>query len=184
VNANQDFPQEVTADSGTSSSEQTGRAATACGTELAEVFEQALGGISGGRVLDVATAEGGFIKVLMRSLRDHETFVGIDHDAQALNTARGSFDQETIHFVQMDGERLAFKGGSFDTVAISASLHHLDNGPQVLAEMKRVLKPTGRFVLAEMHRDGLAEAQLTTVYLHHWVDSIKERYPDKGLSTM
>jgi ubiquinone/menaquinone biosynthesis C-methylase UbiE len=72
----------------------------------------------------------------------------------------------------MDAEQMALKDEYFDTVSISASLHHLANIPPVLTEMKRVLRPGGRFIIAEMHRDGRTEAQLTVVYLHHWVAEI------------
>jgi len=51
-------------------------------------------------------------------------------------------------------------------------LHHLSNIPRVLTEGKRVPKPGGNLVLAEMHRDGQAEAELTSVYLHHWVAQV------------
>jgi hypothetical protein len=38
--------------------------------------------------------------------------------------------------------------------------------------MMRVLKPNGRFIMAEMHSDGQTAAQLTTVYLHHWIADV------------
>ena len=38
--------------------------------------------------------------------------------------------------------------------------------------MMRVLKPGGNFILAEMHQDGQIEAELTTVFLHHWAASV------------
>ncbi|NOR83250.1 MAG: methyltransferase domain-containing protein, partial [Ardenticatenales bacterium] len=68
--------------------------------------------------------------------------------------------------------QMGLEDESFDTVSISASLHHLANIPLVLAEMKRVLRLGGRFIIAEMHRDGQTEAQLTVVYLHHWVAEV------------
>jgi len=64
----------------------------------------------------------------------------------------------------MNAERMDFANESFDTVSISASLHHLPNIQQVLAEISRVLKPGGNFILAEMHRDGQTAAELTSVY--------------------
>jgi SAM-dependent methyltransferase len=72
----------------------------------------------------------------------------------------------------MNAEQLDFEDESFDTVSISASLHHLSNIQRVLGEMKRVLKTGGHFILAEMHRDGQTEAELTSVYLHQWVAEI------------
>ena len=37
-----------------------------------------LGLISGGRILDVGTCEGGFIGTLMKCLKDYQSFIGID----------------------------------------------------------------------------------------------------------
>jgi SAM-dependent methyltransferase len=72
----------------------------------------------------------------------------------------------------MNAEQLDFEDESFDTVSISASLHHLSNIQRVLEEMKRVLKPGGHFIVVEMHRDGQTEAELTSVYLHRWVAEV------------
>jgi 2-polyprenyl-3-methyl-5-hydroxy-6-metoxy-1,4-benzoquinol methylase len=139
---------------------------------MADIFAQALRRLSGGRVLDLATGEGGFVELLAHYLRDHAAIVGIDADGPAVETAIAHFDRAEIQFVQMKGERLGFAAGCFDTVAISASLHHLADIPAVLAEARRVLKPGGYFILAEMHRDGQTEAQRTLIALHHWVADV------------
>jgi 2-polyprenyl-3-methyl-5-hydroxy-6-metoxy-1,4-benzoquinol methylase len=139
---------------------------------MADIFAEALGRLSGGRVLDLATGEGDFVDLLAHHLRDHAAIVGADADGPAVETAGARFDRAGIRFVQMEGERLAFATGCFDTVAISASLHHLANIPAVLAEAGRVLKPGGVFVLAEMHRDGKTDAQQTLIALHHWVADV------------
>ncbi|CAG0947905.1 partial demethylmenaquinone methyltransferase / 2-methoxy-6-polyprenyl-1,4-benzoquinol methylase, partial [Anaerolineae bacterium] len=78
------------------------------------------------------------------------------------------FKQDKIHFQSMDATRLDFPDASFDTVCIAYSLHHLENLPQAFAEMLRVLKPGGHFIIGEMYRDNQTETQLTHVYLHHW----------------
>ena len=38
--------------------------------------------------------------------------------------------------------------------------------------MERVLKPGGRFIIVEMHRDGQTEAELTSIYLNQWVAEV------------
>ncbi len=137
-----------------------------------DVFERALGDIDGGRVLDVATQEGGFVQILMDHLKSYIEIVGIDICERAIERAQRTIRQPAVRFQVMSAERLDFEDGSFDTVAISASLHHLSHISQVLKEIKRVLKPGGHFILAEMHRDGQTEAELTSVYLHHWVAQV------------
>lgn len=139
---------------------------------MENIFKEALGDIVGGSVLDVATHEGGFVQILLENLKSYTEIIGTDISEHAIEIAQSTFAQKNIQFMQMDAEQLSFEDERFDTVSISASLHHVANIPQVLAEMKRVLKPGGHFVIAEMNCDGQTEAQLTTVYLHHWVADV------------
>ena len=118
-----------------------------------------LGSIYGGRVLDVATAGGGFIDTLMKTLKDYDSFVGIDYCASAsskkqMESARRRFEGKPVRFLEMNAENLQFEDESFDTVCISHSLHHLDKMSRVLTEMKRVLKNGGNFILQECYCDG------------------------------
>jgi len=137
-----------------------------------DIIESILGSIDGGRVLDVATKEGHFVQVLMKNLHSYSEIVGIDISEQAIETARNNLSQENVQFLVMNAEKLDFENKSFDTVNASASLHHLANIQQVLGEMERVLKPGGRFIIVEMHRDGQTEAELTSIYLHQWVAEV------------
>jgi SAM-dependent methyltransferase len=135
------------------------------------ILKQALGGITGGKVLDVATGEGEFIKTLTRNLKNYVEIIGID-TLEYTKAAGSIFYTENVRFMQMDAERLGFCDEGFDTVSISSSLHHLENIPQCLEEMKRVLKSGGHLIIRETHRDIQAEPQLTDMYIHHWVAEI------------
>lgn len=136
------------------------------------MFKAALGNIIGGRVLDVATGEGGFIGLLQAHLKDYTSTIGVDSDATAVKTARRALDQPRIRFLQMDGAYLGFADASFDTVDISASLHHLAHVRRILSEMARVLRPGGNLIIAEMHRDAQTEPQRTAVRIHHWAAQV------------
>ena len=139
---------------------------------MLDLFKQVLGNISGGRVLDVATGEGGFVELLARHLKSYSAIIGIDISERVLATASSSCNQENTHFIQMDAECLAFKDESLDTVNISGSLHHLENIPRVLAEMERILKPDGHLIVSEMLRDGGTEPQRNAVCIHHWAAEV------------
>lgn len=131
-------------------------------------FEELFFNLDGGRVLDVATGEGGYITILQRYLSSYASIIGVDASERVIQIARRAYQKPEIHFVQMNAEQLGFRTGTFDTVNISASLHHLENVSRVLAEMKRVLRSGGKFILTEMHRDGTTEAQFNAVRIHHW----------------
>ena len=50
------------------------------------------------------------------------------------------------------GEAIPFADGAFDTVVCTYTLCSVENAPQVLAEMRRVLKPGGRLLYLEHGR--------------------------------
>jgi SAM-dependent methyltransferase len=128
-----------------------------------------IGHVPGGRVLDVATGSGGFIHFLLDGLKDYTEITGIDTNERAAAAFAEAFKEKPgVRFEKMDAEHLAFSDGSFDTVSIANSLHHFDHPQAVLAEMKRVLRPGGHLILAEMYRDGQTETQMIHVLLHHW----------------
>jgi len=135
-----------------------------------------LSSISGGRVLDVATGGGASINTLMKALKDYDSFTGIDNSEKEVKSAKKRFKGQPVEISKMNAEALEFENGSFNTVCISFSLHHLEKTNKVLAEMKRVLKPGGHFIIQEMFCDGeQTEAQKTDVLQHRWkaeIDSL------------
>jgi SAM-dependent methyltransferase len=136
-----------------------------------KVLEQALGGVAGGMVLDVATGEGDFIRTLVANLEGFVQIIGVDIIKHT--RATGSiFHAKDVRFMLMDAERLGFGNESLDTVSISSSLHHLKHIAPCLAEMKRVLRPGGHIIIRETHRDIQAEPQLMDMHIHHWVAKV------------
>jgi SAM-dependent methyltransferase len=130
--------------------------------------EESLSNINAGRILDVATGNGGFITFLLDNIKGFTEITGIDLSERPLEAARKNFLQENIQFLQMDATCIDFADDYFDTVSISNSLHHMQDLSAVLSEMKRVCKPDGCFLISEMYRDDQTETQLTHVALHHW----------------
>lgn len=120
-----------------------------------------------GRVLDVATGRGSFIHHLLGCVRDLQEIIGVDQEdmSEAFSQA---FADQPVSFRQMDAQALEFPPGSFDTVCICNSLHHLAEPAGSLFEMRRVLKTGGRLAVWEMCRDVQVETQQTHVDLHHW----------------
>lgn len=130
--------------------------------------EEALGQLAGGYILDVATGAGGFINFLIENLKEYTQITGIDTSERSIDAARKSHPLEMFLFQRMDAAHMDFPNNHFDTVCMANSLHHMEDLPGVLTEMKRVCKPGGHIILCEMYQDGQRETQLTHVYLHHW----------------
>lgn len=135
-------------------------------------LEERLDNLSGGQILDVATAGGWFIKKLKDVFTNIDEVIGIDISDKDFEDARERFRDDPIRFVVMDGAKLEFADRSFDTVSMAAGMHHLVDIPVVLSEMMRVLKPGGMFILREMYRDGLNEKQITDLLQHDWYAKI------------
>jgi ubiquinone/menaquinone biosynthesis C-methylase UbiE len=129
--------------------------------------------LSAGRILDVATGSGQFINFLIENLKNYSEIIGIDTSDKACAFFTEAYkDTPRIRFLQMDAERMDFPEASFDTVCISNSLHHMADLKSVLDEMKRVLRPGGNFIIAEMYCDNQTETQMTHVLLHHWLAAV------------
>jgi ubiquinone/menaquinone biosynthesis C-methylase UbiE len=122
-------------------------------------------------VLDVACGEGEFIRILVDYLNSYVEITGIDI-LEYTKAAGSIFDAGDVRFVQMEAGRLGFDDECLDTVSLSSSLHHLEDVPQCLGEMKRVLRPGGHLIIRETHRDIEAEPQRTDMYIHHWVAEV------------
>lgn len=128
-----------------------------------------LGYIHGGRVLDAATGNGGFIHFLLDGLQDYTEIIGIDANERYAAAFTQVFKETpNIRFEMMDALNPGYPAESFDTVCLSNSLHHFDDPRAVLGQIMRMLRPGGHLILAEMYRDGQTETQLTHVHLHHW----------------
>lgn len=70
--------------------------------------------------------------------------------AQAVNPARSR-----IRFQQATAEKLPFSAEQFDLVFSTMTFHHWDDQRRGIAEVARVLKPGGRWLLADFVAAGL-----------------------------
>jgi SAM-dependent methyltransferase len=131
------------------------------------IFQKLLSGIDGGRILDVGCGTGQFTQILIESLNSYESMTGIDIEQGYLGEARRKFQGRKFQFMVADSAEIPFQDESFDFVAISKALHHLEDPGRTLGEMKRVLRSGGYFLVNEMHRDGLNEAQESHLLYHH-----------------
>lgn len=123
------------------------------------VLQELLQGVRPGRALDVGTRLGEFAFRLAEAMPAGSQVTGIDNDPAAGAKAQAKFREKGLRFEVMDGGHMAFPDNTFEVVALSNTLHHIERYGQVLAEMLRVLKPGGYFILNEMYRDGQDAAQ-------------------------
>lgn len=92
--------------------------------------------------------------MLAKSQHPTSRVVGVDPDEKILGIARKKIKNGyglDIELIKAGAEQLPFESGSFDVVVSSLVFHHLptDIKKQALREIYRVLKPNGRFLLAD-----------------------------------
>jgi SAM-dependent methyltransferase len=113
----------------------------------------AAGGVRpGDRVLDVGCGPGYFARMLAEEVGPEGSVVGIDAAPEMIEYAtRRARRLSNCRFQPGTAESLAFPDASFDVVVSSLVMHHLPREGRLPAvrEMRRVLRPGGRLVLAD-----------------------------------
>lgn len=109
-------------------------------------------------LLDVGCGTGSFDALLARSPLPARV-VGLDYapamcrEASA-KAARVGVDGR-LRYVAADSEHLPFADASFDAVTCSNSFHHYPHQATVVREVRRILRPGGRFMLIDGFRDNI-----------------------------
>jgi ubiquinone/menaquinone biosynthesis C-methylase UbiE len=115
---------------------------------------------SGRRVLDIGCGTGNLLRATGKRHRDVE-LAGVDPDPKMLARAASKTRKAglTVRLDRGFAQELAFPDGSFDVVFSSLMLHHLDTSSkdEMLGEVRRVLRPDGVLVLADMVGEAAAQ---------------------------
>ncbi len=102
-------------------------------------------------ILDIATGTGDLAINLVET--GAKKIVGLDISAGMLEVGKKKINEKklanTIEMVVGDSEDLPFKENSFDAVTVAFGVRNFDNLEKGLAEIYRVLKPGGTFVVLE-----------------------------------
>ena len=110
---------------------------------------------SGARVLDVGCGTGTLASIIKR-LHPAVDVVGLDPDPKALARARKKAARAglSITFDEGFSDHLPYADRSFDRVFSSLMFHHIptDQKPNMLREVRRVLKPGGSCHLVDFSR--------------------------------
>lgn len=133
-----------------------------------EQLDAFFSGKSISKVLDIGTGAGDFVKILHSVFPVGTKITGIDPSVEALADAILNNEFPNVEFIRMEGEKLDFPDESFDVVCLSNAMHHLASTEQTFSEMKRVVKPGGWLLIAEIVSDGLNEAQENQKMYHHF----------------
>ena len=82
--------------------------------------------------------------------REGYASVGVDISPKLVALGRGKYSG--LELIEGDAENLPFASESLNGVLLSGLLHHFPDPKQLIAEVRRVLKPGGRFVSFDPNR--------------------------------
>ena len=102
-------------------------------------------------ILDIATGTGDL--AILMAQTSAEKIVGLDLSPGMLEIGKTKIKtknlSEKIEMVIGDSEKLPFEDNSFDAITVAFGIRNFETLEKGLAEIKRVLKPTGIFVVLE-----------------------------------
>lgn len=103
--------------------------------------------LNGLSVLEVGCGRGAFALSLARQF-PRADIVGVDFSSSAIEIATAQAqDAPNIRFQVEDAQALTFPDASFDVVLSCECLEHVPSPARMAGEIRRVLKPGGKFIL-------------------------------------
>lgn len=122
------------------------------------------------RVLDLACGPG----IVAEAVAPHvEEIHGVDITPEMINLAKARFanlHSKNGRFEIAEVVSLPFKDSCFDAVLTRLSFHHFPDVPAVLSEARRVLKPKGRLIAADVLSSEDAEESA----LHNALEQLRD----------
>ena len=115
----------------------------------------ALSGIQKGeRVLDVCTGTGELAFLLSAQVGPKGTVTGADFCEEMLDRAKhkAASSHRNLSFISSDAKQLPFPDNTFDAVTVAFGMRNIPDTKLALTEIKRVLKPGGKFMCLELTR--------------------------------
>ncbi|WP_327312403.1 class I SAM-dependent methyltransferase [Streptomyces sp. NBC_01235] len=109
--------------------------------------------VRGLRVLDLGCGAGHYAAELLE--RGAAAVVGVDGSESVLRAARERIgDRAVLHRHDLEEPLTFLSDGSFDLVVLALVHHHVEAREQLLAEIRRVLRPGGALLVSTTHPTG------------------------------
>jgi SAM-dependent methyltransferase len=97
-----------------------------------------------------------------------EQVVLLDYSLEQLQYARANFGDEGHLYVAADAYRLPFQPGIFDAATMIRVIHHFENVPAVLGQIRNVLGDNGKFILEYANKRNLKSMLRHLFGLNKW----------------
>ena len=142
-------------------------------------------GLKGKKVLDIACGTGVLTEQFVR-MGAEVTAIDLTHKAVELTKKRLELYGLKAEVMQADAQQLPFPDASFDFVCAWGCLMHMPETERAIAEIHRVLKPSGKSLAMMYHRNSVhlryaiqfGRGILRGKYLQYDDQSLINRYTD------
>ena len=101
--------------------------------------------ISNKIVLDIASGEGYGSFILSKFA---EKIIGVDISQEAIKHASEKYQSENLKYVHGDATKVPLADNSIDIIVSFETIEHHDKHKEMMAELKRVLKPDGILIIS------------------------------------
>jgi ubiquinone/menaquinone biosynthesis C-methylase UbiE len=105
--------------------------------------------IEGKEILEVGCGRGGGSRYINSYLNPRHV-TALDIASNAIKWAKQHHKDKDLLFIQGDAQKLPFADGAFEVVLNVESCHAYPSVPKFLAEVKRILKPSGFFLCTDL----------------------------------
>lgn len=112
-------------------------------------YHLALNLVSGKDVLDIASGEGFGSAILARSAK---SVTGVDVSQEAVEHAKAKYSKDGLRFICGSATKIPLDSDAVDVVISFETIEHLIEHDQMLAEVKRVLKPDGVLLISSPNK--------------------------------
>lgn len=143
---------------------------------------------SGQRIVDLACGNGGVTRLIVERLKGarDSVIIGIDHSAEMLKLAMEELKEcrdAAIQFVQSRVEQASDSlKESVDTVFLCNAIHYVPDKNELVADIRKTLKPGGKLAFNTSFFDG-AHPPETVLFARKWMLKAARRLRrDYGLS--
>ena len=119
---------------------------------------------TGGALLEVGAGFGR----LTDEYRMFRQVVLLDYSLEQLRYARQRLGDEGYLYVSADAYRMPFREGAFDAATMIRVIHHFENAPAVLEQIRRALADDGSFILEYANKRNLKAMLRHLFNLNDW----------------
>lgn len=132
-------------------------------------YMSVLDAVKGKVVLDVASGAGYGTNLIASKAK----FVtGVDYSKDAIEYSQNLYKSKNLEFICGDAQNLPIKDKSVDVVISLETIEHLKEPEQFVKEVKRVLKPGGKFIVSTPNDDEYIEGNEFHLHEFH-LDELK-----------